>query len=83
MGGLYTEHQKLPYCQSCYNKNFKVKGYGYGMSNLDSFKQVSGVWIVCVCVCVCVFAVIICVMDMCVCVLCVANDILCVGRSHA
>lgn len=33
--GTFVDHQETPYCNTCYNKNFKLKGFGYG-ANLSS-----------------------------------------------
>jgi hypothetical protein len=34
--GTFLDHQGTPYCNSCYNKNFKPKGFGYGSASLSS-----------------------------------------------
>jgi len=31
-GGSYTDHKGMPYCNSCYNKHFRAKGYGFGQT---------------------------------------------------
>eukprot|EP00823_Brevimastigomonas_motovehiculus_P009034 TRINITY_DN86_c1_g1_i1.p1 TRINITY_DN86_c1_g1~~TRINITY_DN86_c1_g1_i1.p1 ORF type:complete len:125 (-),score=20.79 TRINITY_DN86_c1_g1_i1:190-564(-) len=36
VSGSICEHENKPYCQSCYNKNIKPKGYGFGVTNLAS-----------------------------------------------
>ena len=34
--GAFLDHQGTPYCNSCYNKNFKPKGFGYGSAGLNT-----------------------------------------------
>lgn len=33
--GAYSDHENVPYCQSCFEKNFRPKGYGVG--GIDSY----------------------------------------------
>ena len=32
----YLEHDKEPYCQACHRRNFGAKGFGFGISTLDT-----------------------------------------------
>jgi len=40
--GGFLDHDNAPYCTSCFNKQFKPKGYGYGSNNLHSFEAKKG-----------------------------------------
>jgi len=40
--GGFLDHDNVPYCTSCFNKQFKPKGYGFGSNNLHSFEQKKG-----------------------------------------
>jgi len=40
--GTFLDHDNVPYCTSCFNKQFKPKGYGYGANNLHSFEGKKG-----------------------------------------
>eukprot|EP00178_Gracilaria_changii_P023884 TRINITY_DN72179_c0_g1_i1.p2 TRINITY_DN72179_c0_g1~~TRINITY_DN72179_c0_g1_i1.p2 ORF type:complete len:101 (+),score=11.31 TRINITY_DN72179_c0_g1_i1:29-304(+) len=35
--GKFNDHEGKAYCKSCYDKNFRPKGYGYGINTIDSF----------------------------------------------
>eukprot|EP00002_Diphylleia_rotans_P023596 TRINITY_DN4644_c0_g1_i1.p1 TRINITY_DN4644_c0_g1~~TRINITY_DN4644_c0_g1_i1.p1 ORF type:complete len:162 (-),score=27.55 TRINITY_DN4644_c0_g1_i1:31-516(-) len=38
--GGFVDHENLQYCQSCFDKNFRMKGYGFGGGGaLDSFQS--------------------------------------------
>jgi len=40
--GGFLDHDNVPYCTSCFNKQFKPKGYGFGSNNLHSFEAKKG-----------------------------------------
>jgi len=40
--GTFLDHDNVPFCTSCFNKQFKPKGYGYGSNNLHSFEGKKG-----------------------------------------
>ena len=37
VAGGFSEHQSLPYCNNCFSKNFKPRGYGFGVNNINSY----------------------------------------------
>jgi len=40
--GGFLDHDNLPYCNSCFKKQFQPKGYGFGSNNLHSFEHKGG-----------------------------------------
>jgi len=40
--GGFLDHDNLPYCNSCFKKQFQPKGYGFGSNNLHSFEHKAG-----------------------------------------
>ncbi len=37
--GSHVDHENAPHCQSCYNKQFRPKGFGFGITTVDSFQE--------------------------------------------
>ena len=39
----YVDHDSEPFCQACYNRHFKPKGYGFGGSTFSTDYSSPGV----------------------------------------